>query len=477
MESWSCVSGGKGLVADDVMSPSSSIGGGRIKNAPVGWDLSAPALGFDHDMTVSAQSIVHADDGLGEIGFQEVTTRQFQGCSRGNFTSNAPFYGVNGSSSSLVHPALPADCRDSLLIDLKLGRFLPDITDSHNPKVPQGIPIFSSSQSSLPQKRVRSGGLSLQVAYCQVYGCYKDLSSCKDYHKRHKVCEVHSKTPRVIVNGIEQRFCQQCSRFHLLAEFDESKRSCRKRLAGHNERRRKPQVSIQAGRIGRLLQPYSGPAGNVFRPSSSRASSLIRPDIIFNGNLLNPDRGGSNMSGCIKVEDRDVLGPPSAVPLLKGHLDSKSPYSYERPFNFFHDGESSIGAEDFTIFGTASTIQALSGISECGCALSLLSSQSQSSSSHSFGIPMAQPLIPTGMDYDQQTSHTSFRGLLDKASFMKPGERGSASSLLIPDPVNFEFPDGALQGPEFSNVKDGSTINLLQLSSQLQRVEDQRQFI
>jgi hypothetical protein len=30
-------------------------------------------------------------------------------------------------------------------------------------------------------------------------------------------------------------------RFHVLAEFDEAKRSCRRRLAGHNKRRRKPQ--------------------------------------------------------------------------------------------------------------------------------------------------------------------------------------------------------------------------------------------
>lgn len=29
-------------------------------------------------------------------------------------------------------------------------------------------------------------------------------------------------------------------RFHLLSEFDLAKRSCRRRLAGHNERRRKP---------------------------------------------------------------------------------------------------------------------------------------------------------------------------------------------------------------------------------------------
>ena len=48
------------------------------------------------------------------------------------------------------------------------------------------------------------------------------------------------------------------SRFHLLAEFDDGKRSCRKRLAGHNERRRKPQAGIHSGKAGRLLQPCGG---------------------------------------------------------------------------------------------------------------------------------------------------------------------------------------------------------------------------
>ncbi|CAK9237120.1 unnamed protein product [Sphagnum troendelagicum] len=79
------------------------------------------------------------------------------------------------------------------------------------------------------------------AARCQVEGCTADLSSVlKEYHRRHKVCEMHSKTPNAVVGGREQRFCQQCSRFHLLSEFDEGKRSCRRRLAGHNERRRKP---------------------------------------------------------------------------------------------------------------------------------------------------------------------------------------------------------------------------------------------
>ncbi|KDP28815.1 hypothetical protein JCGZ_14586 [Jatropha curcas] len=77
------------------------------------------------------------------------------------------------------------------------------------------------------------------VPKCQVEGCHVVLVNAKDYHRRHKVCEMHSKAPKVTVLGLEQRFCQQCSRFHVVSEFDESKRSCRRRLAGHNERRRK----------------------------------------------------------------------------------------------------------------------------------------------------------------------------------------------------------------------------------------------
>ncbi|MCE3052411.1 single stranded nucleic acid binding protein [Datura stramonium] len=74
---------------------------------------------------------------------------------------------------------------------------------------------------------------------CQVEQCTADMADAKQYHRRHKVCEFHSKSPVVLISGLHQRFCQQCSRFHLLAEFDEAKRSCRRRLAGHNERRRK----------------------------------------------------------------------------------------------------------------------------------------------------------------------------------------------------------------------------------------------
>uniref|UniRef100_A0A1D1ZCN6 Squamosa promoter-binding-like protein 15 n=1 Tax=Anthurium amnicola TaxID=1678845 RepID=A0A1D1ZCN6_9ARAE len=99
-------------------------------------------------------------------------------------------------------------------------------------------------------KRVRSGspGNGGNYPMCQVDDCKADLSNAKDYHRRHKVCEVHSKTTKAMVGKQMQRFCQQCSRFHPLAEFDEGKRSCRRRLAGHNRRRRKAQPEHSSSR-------------------------------------------------------------------------------------------------------------------------------------------------------------------------------------------------------------------------------------
>ncbi|OVA06714.1 Transcription factor [Macleaya cordata] len=90
------------------------------------------------------------------------------------------------------------------------------------------------------RKGVIKKGSGVSSPFCQAEKCNSDLTDARSYHRRHKVCEFHSKAPVVIVAGLRQRFCQQCSRFHELSEFDETKRSCRRRLAGHNERRLKP---------------------------------------------------------------------------------------------------------------------------------------------------------------------------------------------------------------------------------------------
>nr|POE89663.1 squamosa promoter-binding-like protein 13 [Quercus suber] len=81
---------------------------------------------------------------------------------------------------------------------------------------------------------------------CQADECGVDLKMAKTYHKRHKVCERHAKAAVVLVTGIRQRFCQQCSKFHEISQFDDNKKSCREKLAGHNERRRKTYADLQA---------------------------------------------------------------------------------------------------------------------------------------------------------------------------------------------------------------------------------------
>ncbi|KAK9934344.1 hypothetical protein M0R45_021491 [Rubus argutus] len=114
------------------------------------------------------------------------------------------------------------------------------------------------SMMNTSSKRGRRANAVIQVASCLVDGCNSDLSVCREYHRRHKVCELHSKTPKVTIQGQEKRFCQQCSRFHSLGEFDEGKRSCRRRLAGHNKRRRKPQLEPMPINSGAFLSDYQG---------------------------------------------------------------------------------------------------------------------------------------------------------------------------------------------------------------------------
>ncbi|GER46020.1 squamosa promoter-binding protein [Striga asiatica] len=79
-------------------------------------------------------------------------------------------------------------------------------------------------------KKPKVVGSQSSRAVCQVEDCKADFEQCKkDYHRRH--C--------AFVGNDVQRSFQQCSRFHVLKEFDEGKRSCPRRLTRHNKRRRK----------------------------------------------------------------------------------------------------------------------------------------------------------------------------------------------------------------------------------------------
>jgi SBP domain len=92
-------------------------------------------------------------------------------------------------------------------LDLTLGAISDIRLNQINPIVGLTNQLLLPTEPPAPSRRSRDREVS-----CLVEGCKADLSKCRDYHRKHKVCEAHSKTPVVMVGGKEQRFCQQCSR-------------------------------------------------------------------------------------------------------------------------------------------------------------------------------------------------------------------------------------------------------------------------
>lgn len=100
------------------------------------------------------------------------------------------------------------------------------VVDDDNNEVPGGLSLKLGGHESAGAdrevvawegvngngKKSRVAGGSANRAVCQVEDCGADLSGAKDYHRRHKVCEMHSKASRALVGNVMQRFCQQCSR-------------------------------------------------------------------------------------------------------------------------------------------------------------------------------------------------------------------------------------------------------------------------
>ncbi|KXZ54643.1 hypothetical protein GPECTOR_4g709 [Gonium pectorale] len=100
-------------------------------------------------------------------------------------------------------------------------------------------PSYKRERSEEGRARESIPNLPHLKGKCHVDGCSADLTGLSSYYQRYRTCEAHLKAPSIMKDGIQQRFCQQCGRFHELAEFDGNKRSCRSRLASHNVRRRK----------------------------------------------------------------------------------------------------------------------------------------------------------------------------------------------------------------------------------------------
>ncbi|XP_059316475.1 squamosa promoter-binding-like protein 3 [Lycium ferocissimum] len=187
------------------------------------------------------------------------------------------------------------------VIGLKLGK---RTCEAIGAKVSSFPPNPTSSAAAT--KKAKSSSQNAPIPRCQVEGCNLDLSSAKEYYRKHRVCDTHSKSPKVIIAGVARRFCQQCSRFHSVSEFDEKKRSCRRRLSDHNARRRKPQqetIQFNSARLSSLFYDGRQPmnltlnhAQNIYSRTAANSTWESTKDSKFSitrGFTPKPERTGS----------------------------------------------------------------------------------------------------------------------------------------------------------------------------------------
>lgn len=120
-------------------------------------------------------------------------------------------------------------------------------------------------------------------------------------------------------------------RFHLLAEFDDTKRSCRKRLDGHNRRRRKPQPDTMASASFIAAQQ----AGLLFSTSSPCFSVCIKFRYIFRISISSY-KGKQNkpVKYICRYMRHEKLISGSTLPLC----------SFLKPFEFMYVAELKLGS-------------------------------------------------------------------------------------------------------------------------------------
>ncbi|THG23887.1 hypothetical protein TEA_004074 [Camellia sinensis var. sinensis] len=354
---------------------------------------------------------------------------------------------ISGSSSSSYGGQ---GNKGEFSFDLKLGHVRNAGNESEDSLQVPSVPKMQFL-SPVSSKRARVVNNGIQAALCCIDGCNADLSNCRDYHRRHKVCEMHSKTAEVSIGGHKKRFCQQCSSlpqvywpvhalfdmqrahhgfssvwvlcgekltalvqrrwitstlelFHSLEEFDDGKRSCRKRLDGHNRRRRKPQPehlshsgSFLSNYQGARLFPFSSPEAYPNTPLASPIWAGIvetKQDAkLYKQNKQNPYPGSS--SGSYRQEGKEFSFLHSTALVLSNQTATQA--STCQP-NHKTVASSESGGNICQMFCDGLSTQALSS----NCALSLLSSSPLQTSeiglSHmvpTTSIPAAYPLGPS----------------------------------------------------------------------------------
>lgn len=116
---------------------------------------------------------------------------------------------------------------------------------------PDGLPVIQLEGRFYCNKR----NLPPQ---CLVRGCNFTDALIEPYYKRYRICREHARMPAILMNGVQQRFCQQCGRFQKLGEFEGSRRNCREKLQSIRIRKkqRRPAVRTSSSELAaRMLVP------------------------------------------------------------------------------------------------------------------------------------------------------------------------------------------------------------------------------
>ncbi|GAU26770.1 hypothetical protein TSUD_317680 [Trifolium subterraneum] len=315
-------------------------------------------------------------------------------------------------------------------VDLKLGQVENSVTDqSSSSPLPLSkdkdavvVSKMASPSSSGSSKRARAINNTTLSVSCLVDGCNSDLSNCRDYHRRHKVCELHSKTPEVTIGGLKQRF-------HSLDQFDERKRSCRKRLDGHNKRRRKPQPEPITRPAGSFLSNYQG---TQLLPFSS-STTMVNSPWSSSGLITSCE------SGRLHIRNNQQHQQLHVVDKQDHFLGSTTTtYGEGKQLQFLHNDSSSnnnpsLHNQNTPLLRTSSKMfcdsLTTSSVHESPCALSLLSS-SQTHTSHSMvqqphSMSLMQPPLGLSLHGNNNNSFES----MDRVLVPNGSESDHCSSL------------------------------------------------
>jgi len=124
--------------------------------------------------------------------------------------------------------------------------------------------------------------------------------------RRKRVCRTHASCPSILLKGQQQRYCQQCGRFHPVKAFEDSRRSCRAGLAKHNARR-----SCRAGVARQTAGRGRGSSGGSWRDPAGSSEQGGEDEEEEDDDMLEQELRNYNLL------DRRSAGSPSTPPPAK----------------------------------------------------------------------------------------------------------------------------------------------------------------